>query len=535
MKKFLYPLPLIALLCAYLFSCSNEGFEKPIVLDLPDGSPLDLSTAEIPVKCVVGEGESKACYEISKSACDIIGGREKDSVETCITIDCGWTSKDVEYGQTSTLSFSIKSDNQESCSGEIFYGSVPLKDTTYTISKYTFPDLSFSEDKSIVATATVTCQDQVPIPHNCRALNVKSVPIDFSCGWASEEVKFGGKDTLSFAFDPVSANIVKEEGCSQKISPLGVGEHVISSYTIPGLSYSKDTVITAKATVTCGSKVLSKDCSPLKVKSVPGPIVEGSLSFKKSKSDYENNDTNYFFIGTRVDTSYIDNKIKVTNKDEAECGSVKIKIDGTPAKSGSSVKATAVVYCKYTDTLELASISAKVLPDPELGDCKLIGNWDAMMFKKDTLFLNVPIGNNYGRCKVQNDTLPLKNYSSGKINDITAKVVCGTKTTDKKCKEEVFVADKFAKIEKCHDPRVQVGPGITVVEIACTNDGEPAKNFGCDCSGGDWSSSNIFTINGVKAQSGGCWAYAPIPADIANKESKRVLIEYNKEIGCVAY
>jgi len=157
------------------------------------------------------------------------------------------------------------------------------------------------------------------------------------------------------------------------------------------------------------------------------------------------------------------------------------------------------------------------------------------MFKKDTLIMEVPIENNFGRCKVQNDTLPLKNSNTGKLSNITAKVVCGSKTTDKKCNEEVFVADKFAEIKICHNPRVQIGPGITVVEITCLDGDTPAKTFGCDCSGEDWSATNMFTLNGIKAQGSGCWATALIPANIANNESKRVLIEYNKEIGCVAY
>jgi len=112
---------------------------------------------------------------------------------------------------------------------------------------------------------------------------------------------------------------------------------------------------------------------------------------------------------------------------------------------------------------------------------------------------------------------------------------CGTKD----CSIEVVIADKFAKIETCHNPRVPVGPSITAVEVTCVNDDStPAKTFGCDCpsgNGNDWSTTNMFSLNGIKASGSGCWAIAPIPAADANKEIKRVLIEYNKEIGCVAY
>jgi len=549
MKKFLYPLPLLAaLLCAFLLNCSNDGFEKPKPGDLATWAGLD-SLDTRPVKCIVDE--SKPCYEISKSACDMIGGKEIDPEEKCISFDCGWTSKEVDYGGNSTLYFAFKSNDvaqAENCSlKEISYGNIKLDTINYTLLSSNIAGLSYSKNDTIEAKATVTCGD-IEIYRYCKPLNIKSVPIEFNCGWTKDEVTYGHeKAALYFAFDPISVDIAQKE-CSSKKPKISYGnktfvldsEYTVSSSAFAGLSYSKKDTIVAEATVICGSDTIRNNCKPLIVDSVPGPEwtpKSGGLRFKKS--DYKSNDSIYFYIGRNVDTSFVENTIRINNKTEAACGNIEIKIEGSPAANGTLVKAIASVNCEYAGKVGLDTISAKVLPNPVLGDCKLIGNWDAMMFKKDTLFMDVPIENNYGRCKLQNDTLPLKNYT-GKINDITVRVVCtsvtgSTTTTSKKCNEEVFVADKFAEIKICHDPRVQVGPGLTVVEITCTNDGEPAKNFGCDCSGGDWSSSNIFTINGVKAQSGGCWAYAPIPADIASNSKKRVLIEYNKEIGCVAY
>jgi len=491
---------------------------------LPDSLIIDIK--DTIVKCFVEE----SCYEINKIACKAIGGEEKPDKE-CISFTCEWKSNSVEYGQKSTLSFKWGNIAQEgNCSYAISYKNKPLETTEYTISRATISDLSFLDTTNIVATATVTCGAEHSIVQNCRSLKVKPLPFNFTCVWDSTQVRYGGNRSLSFAFDDqASANLAQKEGCSTKISPLDAGTHLISASTIAGLSYSDSTIVTTKATVTCGDLVIPpKDCNSLLVTPVPGPEKDGKLSFKKS--DYTSNDTTYFFKDTKVDSTYINNGIKITNKEEAGCGDIKVRIE----KTSTQVRATAVVTCEHIGELELDGISAEILPDPVLGDCKLIGDWDAMMFKKDTLFMSVPIENNYGRCKVQNDTLPLKDYS-GKVNDITAKVVCGTTTTNKKCNEEVFVADKFAEIKICDNPRVQIGPGITVVEITCKKDGEPAKNIGCDSPSGDWSANNIFTINGVKAQYGGTWAYAPIPADIAGKESKRVLIEYNKEIGCVAF
>jgi hypothetical protein len=436
MKKFLISCSFASLLCILFFSCSNGDFKEPTI------EGLDISGAKEIVTCVVEEVDGKHCYEISRSACDIMGGDEGEN-ETCISFTCEWTPKEVTYGQKSTLSFNLDDKGKGDCSWKISYGDSVLYEGTALVYS---------------------------------------------------------------------------------------NEYTISASTFLGLHYSKDTSIIAKAIVTCGGKEpYHQNCKSLEVNSVPGPEVTGNLSFK----NFDYPDT-LFFIGTNVDTSYINSTIAITNKEEAKCGDIEIRIEGSPAKLGTKVKATAVVNCEYTGELELASISADVLPDPVVGECELIGDWDAMMFKKDTLFMRVPIEHDYGRCKVQNDTLPLINYS-GQVNDITAKVKCGTKTFDKKCEEQVFVADKFAEIKECHNPRVPVGPGITVVEITCLDGNTPAKIFGCDCSNGDWSATNMFTLNGVKAQGGGCWATASIPDDIASKESKRVLIEYNKEIGCVAY
>jgi len=144
------------------------------------------------------------------------------------------------------------------------------------------------------------------------------------------------------------------------------------------------------------------------------------------------------------------------------------------------------------------------------------------------------------------DSISFAAYSAGSTQNltITARVTCLGQVPPvltESCPISVVVADKFATIETCHNPRVQIGPGTTTVEITCVN-GEPptttpANTFGCDCPGPgeDWSESNIFTINGNKASGSGCWAIAPIPQADASKEIKRVLINSNKEIGCVAY
>jgi hypothetical protein len=185
--------------------------------------------------------------------------------------------------------------------------------------------------------------------------------------------------------------------------------------------------------------------------------------------------------------------------------------------------------------------------------------------KEESINDLVPVINDYNRCNVtytlssssggppgggSNPTISASSISFAAVSasstprniTINARAQCEGIATPltKSCTISVVVAEKFAKIEKCHDPRVSVGPGTTVVEITCVN-GEPpatttpASTFGCDCSGGDWSNDNIFTLNGNRAAPSGCWAIAPIPPADASKEIKRVLINYTREIGCVAY
>jgi len=494
MKKFLYPLPLFAaLLCAFLLNCSNDGFEKPQGLKSPDG--VEVGNTETSVKCLVvkgdGENKSKLCYEISKSACEIIGGSDiTDTDEKCISFTCKWNSNSVDYGQYSTLYFNWGDTDHGDCDYEISDNNKILKvDEEYHIYKTTFSNLPYYKDTSIIATATVTCGEDPPIIQPCEQLAVKSIPIKFTCGWSDERIQYGRKTTINFAFNPISEN-VKDECSSTKISPLGIGEHTISSSTIPGLSYSKDTSIVATATVTCrGQDPIVQNCGTLKVDSVPGPKWTGTLSFRKS--DYKSNDTNYFFIGTKVDTSYIGNTLRITNKDVAECGDIKIKIDdkingNTTTKLGTPVKATAVVYCKYTDTLELDNISAVVLPNQSIGDCKLTGNSKTTMREDATLTIGIDIENNYGRCNKIEYTFNGTTYSSSTsfaltgsggtdLKNIKARVTCTgvTNPFEKTC-PQVSVAS-YKKLEGCiRDNKGQLTfkKGKTIVEFACNDNSD---------------------------------------------------------------
>jgi len=390
MKKFLYPLPLAALMCVFFFNCSNEGFEKP-KLDMTDNTK---------VKCFVGE----SCYEISRSACNIINGEEKPD-KNCISFACEWNSNSVEYGQESTLSF-----------------------------------------------------------------------------------KWGN---------------VAQEGCSVKISPLDTGKHLISASTIAGLSYSNDTTIVAEATVNCGTASIIQNCKPLIVKSVPGPEKKGELSFDKNKVNYISNDSNYFFIGTKIDSTYIKNTIEITNKELYGCGDIKVKIEGTPAKLGTQVRATAVVTCSLIGELELDGISAEVLPDYKIGDCELTGNSKTTMRSDETLTVAIDTSDIYGRCnKVEytfngttyssSNSFALTNFGNKELNSIKAKVTCNGKDTTVAC-PTVSVAS-YIDWKKCGDNKFDISKGTTIFEFACdvaktdyyfkcTSSSYPPHNFTLEVEG----------------------------------------------------
>jgi len=508
MRKFLYPLPFVALLCVFLFNCSNEGFEKPKPSDIASWAGLE-AIDDTPVKCFVGE----SCYEISRSSCYIIGGEEKDS--TCVSFTCGWNHETVKYGEEAILSFAFKSDSiaqEEGCSLKKIISYIPsygtkelVRGNEYTISASTIPGLKYSEDANIVTEATVTCGDKT-IPHKCKSLTVKSVPMEFSCKWTPNKVNYGGKSTLSFAFDPASADIAEKEGCVPKISPLNPGEeHIINARNIAGLSYSKDTTITAKATVTCGTYDLPvKDCDALKVNAVPGPVITGGLSFKEDKVNFVSNDSNYFFIGTKVDSTYINNTIKITNSQEAGCSDsdVKIKIEGSPAKPDTSVRATAVVICKNIgdDELVLGGISAEVLPNYKIGKCELAGNSKTTMLSKDTLTVAIDTSDIYGRCNKVEYTFNGTTYSSSNsfvlansgntdLKNIKAKVTCNGKDTTVVCPTVTVASYIYSTTCKDGTYDIDIPKGTTIIGLACSTSKNGKGDDGAD---NNW---NAYYIN----------------------------------------
>ncbi|GBU23678.1 hypothetical protein R83H12_00294 [Fibrobacteria bacterium R8-3-H12] len=427
MKKFLYPLPIAALLCVFLFNCSSDGFKEPKPSDLASWAgldSLDINAGKNIIACIVENGQSKSCYEkISKSACDAIGGREKDQDEKCI--------------------------------------------------------------------------------------NIK-----FTCGWGnSEKVKYGDTAILSFAYASDSAaKIAEEENCSLKMSPLDTGKYAISSPTIAGLSPFKKDSIVAVATLTCGDQIIIQKCKQLKVDTVPGPKWTGELSFNKEELDYYANDTNAFFIDTKIDTAnietYIENTLDITNKAASECGDIEIK----PYKSGTQVKVFAVVNCKYIGEYKIDSISAIVLPNPATGNCVLTGNSKAYMLDKDTLTVGVSVDNNYGRCKIEytfssssgssgykeNNSFALAGSGGKDLTNIKARVTCSGATPEVRDCPPVKVA--YYKKAECttseNREAFAIVKGSTILEFTCN---KSKGDFYISCRPGpkqlpDYSQKHTYTV-----------------------------------------
>jgi len=484
MKKFFLLVFLI-----FLISCSNDGFKEPKLEELL-GSTKDIVTCRV----------DNACYEISESACKKIGG-EIRSDEKCINFTCEWYPQNVKYGDESHLNFQLDSTGQEGCSWEIFYKDVTLQSNAdYSISPSTFPGLSYLNNTDIIAEATVKCKNQTVIG-KCGKLEMASLPSPtFTCGWYPSQVNYGGESHLNFQLDNEG-----HKDCSGKISYKNTqlpydANYTISASIFSGLKYSEDSDIEAEVTVTCKDQVVVPGkCTALKVASVPGPVwaQDKKLSFKKA--DYDSNGTGYFFGGSTVSQADIINPIVITNKEEAKCNDIEIRITGSPTKPGTPVKAIAVVKCEYTGEFKLDSISADVLPDYEIGDCALAGDSKSTMRSDETLTLDIPVSNNYGRCNkieyalsgsdyVEENSFPLTSYGNSDLDKIYASVTCGTAApVTKKC-PTVSVAS-YIQFDKCisgdnNKEAFTIKKGKTIIKFACNSH---RSDYYMSCSGDRFS------------------------------------------------
>jgi len=573
MKRFLL-LVCVAAFVMLQFSCSETSFKPP-----EENSATGSNDAE-KIPCIVND----ICYDVSLSTCNLISGVQSNESCPIKLID----SLKLEINDTLHLeiremvqipdslpnvtldSIIIKGEDGENKPFEIDYEPVVAGEKSYNFATKVTPiDLGRTDiacDDSIKITVYIYAGGKSttkPIFGKIKKPEIYCkdpyVVPDFTCKWTPGELKYGKRATPSFVLD--------DPKCKGKIYAISDGDttwfdepqYTVSAkngfpkegdFATRGVVVCEDS-LTQKNVIVIQRSILHKTCEVLKIEAVPEPEATGELSFKNI--DHPEG----YFIGTVVTEEDIESTIEITNKDDVECGEIEIRITGSPAAAGDTITATAFVICGEDGTeYELgSSISAVVLPDFVLDDCSFTSTSNSLITKgdtltnSDTLFLESPIKNNYGRCSSvkyslngasnlgTSDTLLLTG-SNGKLNNIMTRVTCGTEDIDKKCSAVTVV--NYAKIEKCHDPRVQVGPGTTIVEVDCYNDDNPnniAENFGCDCNGGDWSSDDSFSLNGAKPTNiGGCWATIKLPASTSTDAKRRqFLVNYKKEIGCVAY
>jgi hypothetical protein len=579
MKRFLL-LVSAALFVILPLSCSEEGFKAPSLPPLEGG----VNAAE-KIPCIVNENQ---CYEISRSTCSSIGGSWGDTlnpqIETCKVVEI----KDVELvresivdasgdtlyfinfkGTVEVIDISAPLDSIRITSHagfEISYAPVATGDWVYDFATKVTPinlkDIDCGENGMHGISISIFAGGRKQAQQLNREFKMPSsyckepYPIpDFTCGWEPGRLKYGKKAALYLSnWDLNCEKRVYAVSSKGDTTWFVESEYAISTKN----GFPKMGDFATRGVVVCEDPtrkgISEKACEVLTIDSVPEPIATGELSFKKP--DLTEGGNNFYFVGTPITRTDIESSIEITNKTDVECGELDIRITGSTAAAGNTITATAFVVCGEDETeYELgSSISATVLPDYVVEECSFTKTSTSLITKGDTLtnldtlFLKSSIKNNYGRCtKVEyslngtngwsaSDTLSLEG-SSGRLSNITTKVTCGTKIHEKKCSTVTVV--NYAKIEICHNPRVQVGPGLTIVEINCYNDNNPANiatNFGCDCNGEDWDTNNYFTLNGVKAtEGGGCWTSISLPSASTDANRRQFLVNYKKEIGCVAY
>lgn len=485
MKKNKFPLGYTGLIClalllsVTLLNCSNDDFEKPSVV-----GGVDIGSTEKIITCVIKSGENLSCLDISQNACSIMGGAEKQESDVCIPFSCGWDKEELSYGGKATLTFELDSTGLENCTWQLFNRDTILTEgTEYAISDKKFLGLSYNKDTSVIVSAAVTCGDLPKAQKTCTELKVDSVPKPiWTCGWNATEVKYGKKASLSFDFTGG-----EYEGCTSKLmyneTVLEPKEYTVSASAFPGLKYDSITNLTVKSIVTCpsiGVTFPAEDCSTIKVDSVLGPAVSGTLTFKY---DYTGTDTTGFFVGKTLTPADLNNTLTIENKAELGCGDITIKFEGSPTVLGTPVKATAVVKCATTgdEEFELSSITASVLPNAVIGECELSGTSKPTMLSKDSLELLLTVTNNYDRCEVEysvdgttysaSNSFALASYGNTTLSNIKSKVTCGTNAPVIKNCPAIDVASFISTTCGVSEDRnhITVAKGTTILEFTCAN------------------------------------------------------------------
>jgi len=329
---------------------------------------------------------------------------------------------------------------------------------------------------------------------------------------------------------------------------------------------------TATADTTCFPKKIStKLCEELGGETVACPpkfsssseevVISSSSEEYISSSSEEDISSSSFFIGISSSSSlFVGISSSSLFVGVSSSSSLFIGISSSSSVF-VEISSSSVIDVVSSSSIEDIPSSSSSLPDPTLACPDFQNPYYVAVTQKESLKDLIPVDD---RCSVSyalsnlsstitlndtKDSLRFASASSTKRNlniTVTADCTPFQSPSPVSCPITVVVASKFAdkiETETC-DQKISVGPGTTVVEINCIkSNGDPVKKIGCDNKPTDEASqsdfklpNDVFTLNDVKpATVNGGWAVVDItPSDIANRKSKRVLMDYTKGIRCVA-
>jgi hypothetical protein len=184
-----------------------------------------------------------------------------------------------------------------------------------------------------------------------------------------------------------------------------------------------------------------------------------------------------------------------------------------------TIEVTASVTCNGSSyELEKSQI-AKAVPNPVLGDCKLVSGYGYML-NNETITVNAPVENNYGRCTVGYTRSGTDSYPTGVIsfqsayntttyNTIAARATCNNLPTQTAPCPSVTVypatavgptpATKLVVYDKAGCNNANPGgsfnlqTGATILEVSCRhNDDGNTMPSTLACSG-----TGTITLNGT--------------------------------------
>jgi hypothetical protein len=362
------------------------------------------------------------------------------------------------------------------------------------------------------------------------------------CSTISEKLcgEIGGKEvTTCPSEEPESSSSTENSSSSEEVSSSSSGETSSSSSDEVSSSSGGETSSSSGDEVSSSSGVETSSSSV-----IPEPIVKGSLTLKNTLSDGISN-AYYYSIGTILTPTLIESTVQIDNKIEALCGGITLKWkSNNTAIPETIVRAVAVAECNEVE-IELKSIEATVVANPELSNCTLPSPY---LHKGDVLTNLASLNNNYGRCTVEYEvatyvpstpsiskppigaTLPLTNYV-GKTITVRAQANCinGITVSGKNC-QAVSVENNYKLFDEMgKQETIPIGKTVIEIKDSLIELGDyQQKHFGCQANGEFSTPSTVFSVNGGPNLEPDWWKRIDdiiVSQDSLSKNNNRILIE----------